>query len=1095
MNSPRNCLRLIAILIFLLSGPLRAQTVEEDEPGEEEIFDLSPFIVNTSLADGYRATNATSGTRLAIDILDLPMALEVVTSEFITDTGATDFKEALAYTSGAVIDIFEAGSGNSRAANEAFSGERSPSASAAGTNTDFTNSISIRTFRTDTQQRSGFRIGGSVPNYGLVLGGLTDSVNTERLEVVKGPAALLYGVNVLGGVVNIIPKRPLSEFHSALSVSAGSEDFMRFTGEHTGPLFESAPGLGGKLNYRVAGAWDERGDWTDHRGRESTYGTAQLEYLHRRFRLFTEVQSGRLRLDGIGEQFIYDKLSGGGTNAVTDSVWVADSERFRNAFNEQYSWQRDGDELEERGFSGFPDYGPAFRITGPDPYFERNEWTALADLELYPAEKLVLKFSGYLSDLEVDEFTVNVASPNNNNYDVSFRASLTNPVRIDEDLVTVFTNTPSDPDNPLSPADLNDRKLVRYWWAGYPVSSRSEQARVEATYERTTRLFDQEARHVLLAGGSYIRDNVRHITRRSDARDVAKMPNREEVYRTRSISDQGLFSYGGEPLAYPGRIRELVVNGIDAEELIPSLSSQQETTIWQKGFYGIYQGFFLEDRLYFMAGMRRDILQVYEQEYGVIVQNVEEIPNPSLPFLKINFQTIRGLTDDYYREEYNFDDDLEHDSFSWAVRYSLTDNWSVYLLSSEGVFPNTGLRDGNDIPIEPETTQNLELGVKFELLEGRLSGSLAVFEVTRENAVWYWSEAPNPSSYATNKDPVLIRGNEFDPSRVADGSLPITYAVNAAYFNRDWFPKNADGTPRFTDSNGQNFPGIALVDIGGDPKIYLIYDELDSAGYPLNPEVTWREVMEEAFADRRAGRDDIVPIFYGRLEQGNNPSNGRGANVTFTDRATGGEFNLIYSPARNWQLIFNYTHIEREVEDTFKLALPVDYTTGQLYATEYDAWVSSLGREAFEDPSDPGTLTGGGISGTSLYFGPQDTASFWNKYTFTEGPAENLGLGLGVIYTGPAQTSVEVGGASMAENRFRTPDTEERYRVDAALYYNWTAWDTDFRLSFNIYNLLDDTYGLSKVTYFDEVNNRDERRRSERFYAPRSFRVALSMDF
>jgi outer membrane receptor protein involved in Fe transport len=1052
-------------------------------------------VVDATSTTGYRAANATSGTRLAMDILDLPMALDVVTNEFITDTGATDFKEALAYTSGAVIDIFEAGSGNNRAANEAYSGERSPSASAAGTNTEFTNSISIRTFRTDTQQRSGFRIGGSVPSYGLVLGGLTDSINTERLEVVKGPAALLYGVNVLGGVVNIIPKRPLSEPRSSLTFTAGSEDFLRTAGEHTGPLLKEVPGLGGQINYRIAGAWDERGDWTDHKARESSFGTAQFEYLHRRFRLFTEFQIGSLRLNGIGEQFIYDKLTGGGTNANTDSVWVLEEERFRNAFNEQYTWQRDGEELADRGYPGFADFGPEFRITGPDPAFERDEWTALVDLEIYPVEKLVFKFAGLLTDLDVDELAVNVTSPNNQNYDVSFTQSLTNPIRIDEDLVTIFDNVPSDPENPLSPSDLRDRKMVRYWWARYPVDSRSEQARVEATYEFNTSLFGSEAKHVFLAGGNYIRDNVHHITRRADAREVTKMPNRQEVYQMRSIYDQSLIRYTGEPLAYPAKIDDLVVNGIGAEELIPSLSGQQETTIWQKGLYGVYQGFFFDEKLYAMFGVRRDSLQVFEQEYGVIVQNVEEIPNPDLPFLTINYQTLRGLTDNYVREEYNFDESLAHTSYSWALRYSLTDQWSAYFLSSEGVFPNTGLRDGNDNPIEPETTQNHELGLKFELYEGKLSGSIAVFRVERENAVWFWSEAPNPRSFATNKEEVLIRGNEFDPAAVEDGSFPITYAVNSEYFNTDWFPKKADGTPLFVDENGKNFPGIALIDLGGDPKIYLEYDKLDTAGYPLNPDVTWRQVLEEAFADRRAGRDDIVPIFYGRIEQGNNPSNGRGANVTFTDKATGGEFNLTYAPMENWQFIFNFTHIEREVEDTFNLALPVDFNTGELYATEYDAWVASLGRDAFEDPKNPGTLTGGGIAGTSLYFGPKVTGSFWQKYTFDDGLLADLGFGLGVIYTGPAQTSVEVGGASMAENRFRTPDTKERYRFDAAIYYHWTLWDIDFRASFNVYNVFDDTYGLSTVAYFDEVNNREERRRSERFYAPRSFRFALSMAF
>ncbi|MBA3850168.1 MAG: hypothetical protein C0502_09265, partial [Opitutus sp.] len=61
---------------------------------------LSPFTVTTEKDKGYKATNATSGTRLNTPIKDLPLPLTVVTDQFIRDTGALDLRRGLAYTAG-----------------------------------------------------------------------------------------------------------------------------------------------------------------------------------------------------------------------------------------------------------------------------------------------------------------------------------------------------------------------------------------------------------------------------------------------------------------------------------------------------------------------------------------------------------------------------------------------------------------------------------------------------------------------------------------------------------------------------------------------------------------------------------------------------------------------------------------------------------------------------------------------------------------------------------------------------------------------------------------------------------------------------------
>ena len=75
----------------------------ETSPKEETVV-LSPFEVVTAKDKGYMATNSTSGTRLNLEVKDLPLNLEVITSEFIRDTGAHDLRQALRYSAGVVLD-------------------------------------------------------------------------------------------------------------------------------------------------------------------------------------------------------------------------------------------------------------------------------------------------------------------------------------------------------------------------------------------------------------------------------------------------------------------------------------------------------------------------------------------------------------------------------------------------------------------------------------------------------------------------------------------------------------------------------------------------------------------------------------------------------------------------------------------------------------------------------------------------------------------------------------------------------------------------------------------------------------------------------
>ena len=157
MSIPIHVPPLRARQIFLLSGvaallPLIGGAQTRDNPPVLETVELSPFEISAEKDDGYAATNSLSGTKIATPLRDLPLSMEIVTEDFIEDIVAFDFVETLQYSTAASID------------------------ETSGV------SATVRGFSSTFNFRNGFRYYAR-----------RDSANIQRVEVVKGPAALLYG--------------------------------------------------------------------------------------------------------------------------------------------------------------------------------------------------------------------------------------------------------------------------------------------------------------------------------------------------------------------------------------------------------------------------------------------------------------------------------------------------------------------------------------------------------------------------------------------------------------------------------------------------------------------------------------------------------------------------------------------------------------------------------------------------------------------------------------------------------------------------------------------------------------------------------------
>lgn len=88
----------------------------------------------------------------------------------------------------------------------------------------------------------------------------TDLANVERIEVLKGPASVLYGQMEPGGTINVVTKQPLSEFRGEVGLEYGSHEQKRSTLDVTGPLSDN---VRARLNVAYQGN-DSHIDFLNH---------------------------------------------------------------------------------------------------------------------------------------------------------------------------------------------------------------------------------------------------------------------------------------------------------------------------------------------------------------------------------------------------------------------------------------------------------------------------------------------------------------------------------------------------------------------------------------------------------------------------------------------------------------------------------------------------------------------------------------------------------------------------------------------------------------------------------------------------------------
>ena len=270
------------------------QRTVEVAPGATVIADfeilatLQEQVRVTAEAPGYRAASAVVG-RTPVVLLDTPASIQVVGRELLEDQVIAEADEVYRNVAGITS---------------------SPYASVVArgfTQRDFVfNGVRGNPYGS---------LGGDVNASGFSVSQLLLS-NIERIEVLKGPASVLYGSTEPGGVVNYVTAKPQEEFGVRGSVRFGQFGQVYGSGEVTGPV-----GASERVLYRVAAYGNQRDSFRTNASMRNVHLVGNLEWR------VTDQANLAFEYENIDQELMGHRLRGVPVNSdgefLTDISWTA----------------------------------------------------------------------------------------------------------------------------------------------------------------------------------------------------------------------------------------------------------------------------------------------------------------------------------------------------------------------------------------------------------------------------------------------------------------------------------------------------------------------------------------------------------------------------------------------------------------------------------------------------------------------------------------------------------------------------------------------------------------------------------------------------
>jgi len=191
-----------AFCLILASGLASAQTTTDSsttEDAKNPIVQMNAFSVTSEKDYGYRRTSSVTSSKTGEEISKIPQAIEVISSELLSDFLANNGNQAFRYSSSVTVKENAVGQADI---------------------------FNLRGFALP-RYYNGVALSNA---YSLVPINIWD--NIDRIEVVKGPVGLYYASSTPNGVANFITKKPQFVNANTLELTAGTYGFFKAIADH-----------------------------------------------------------------------------------------------------------------------------------------------------------------------------------------------------------------------------------------------------------------------------------------------------------------------------------------------------------------------------------------------------------------------------------------------------------------------------------------------------------------------------------------------------------------------------------------------------------------------------------------------------------------------------------------------------------------------------------------------------------------------------------------------------------------------------------------------------------------------------------------------
>ncbi|ATC64605.1 hypothetical protein CMV30_11920 [Nibricoccus aquaticus] len=922
----------IGLAALLTVTTTRAQTTPPAIPTpatpvtqpDDEVLVLSPFEVKTERDYGYLKTNSATATRIGTEIQKVPVNISVMSRDFLDDTGVSSITDILRYTA--------SGSPDSRFAMRLPGNSATPQGN-----------FTMRGFTVNSLLRNGvFRYA----SYNLD--------NVDRVEIVKGPAAVFFGQGYPGGVINYITKKPQFEKNfTTLSYTVDDNGGDKVILDHNAALSSQAA-------LRVVGAWTDQSGDRNYEFKKNLNITPSLT--------LNPFKSGKLRIN-LELEYLKESYNQNDYSWVYPTAWfeayanptpeliaasgVANATAYRaRIFNSPTNWIAD-----VRKARNDPSL-PLYTTNSPNGYYTNTSGVRVKD------EAFNFTNSGAYTENEVKTFQTTV--------DLSPFSWV--------DARYVFTNDNSQFDN-IGGLNIPNADGITFnainAGAGNGYYRRAQDHQIDL-------IFKADAfgiKNKILVGGIVNKQRQQYMASAGavyykvpgynyPTPPVNNLPNpagvnglvpTNQVLRDRFgniLTAQQVYSQW-DPSIHPNPPADKVYN--IERNILDGYNTKNEAV------YVNWQVQLLQDKLTILSGYRKESTEAQGQTAET---NAPWFIPPATAYLD---QTTYPANVYNYTPSYAGDPEMfrtrKGDAWMGGASYEIKPGLSVYATISKTFKINTGLAGGYD-----------ELALD-QLLQDALTFTGGSFNY-RGSTI---TSVPQGRS-------VLI-ANGSDASIENEEGLNYEVGVKTSLWNDKLV------------STVSLFRGIR--------KDQKLDDTQKISSDPFNSSTT-------LFAP--------TSLFY-------NKRNFRWRTVGVENQIEGTEFDIIWTPIRNYQAVIN------------------------------GAWMWQA--ETMEDPTKFKPGTAGFNSATasnqalwSMFFGnrienvPEYRFNVYNKYTFTHGPVRGLALSLGARYS-----SETVQSRSFDWNPDRGGWKAGDYFVfDGSVTYPWELFGYKLTSSLGIQNLADKTY-------------------------------------